>query len=90
MAVDTQQMERILKAMANRRRLNILQLLKKDKEATVINLARQIKLSYKSTSRHLAVLRSTNIVEREQRLNEAYYRIAKPHHEILSRIYSML
>ncbi len=66
-------MEKILKALANRRRLAILQFLKKEKEATVGEIAKEIGLSFKSTSKHLAVLRGADIVGRDQRSLAMHY-----------------
>lgn len=58
--------ERILKALANRRRLQILKCLKSQPRAAVSDLARTIKLSLKATSKHLGILKSADIVESEQ------------------------
>jgi DNA-binding transcriptional ArsR family regulator len=69
-------LERILKALANRRRLAIVNHLKNHREATVGELADAIKLSLKATSKHLAVLRAVDIVDREQRSLLVYYRLA--------------
>ena len=74
--------ERILKALANRRRLDIIKYLKKEKEATVGDITEAIKLSFKSTSRHLAVLYSADIVEKEQRSVEVWYRLSPECHSI--------
>lgn len=73
---NDKELERVLKAVANKRRLAILRFLKKRKEATVGAVAEVIKLSFKSTSRHLSVLAAADIVEREQRSVEVYYRLA--------------
>ncbi len=69
-------MERVLKALANRRRIAILRHLKKNKEASVGDLSEAIKLSFKSTSRHLAVLIGADIVEREQRGLLVFYKLS--------------
>lgn len=69
--------ERMLKALANRRRLTILRYLRREKEARVGAIAAALKLSFKATSRHLQQLSSTDIVEREQRGLEMWYRIGK-------------
>jgi len=45
--------EKVLKALANRRRLAILVFLKKNREGSVSRIAGAINLSFKSTSRHL-------------------------------------
>lgn len=69
--------ERMLKALANRRRLAILRYLCREKEARVGTIAAEIKLSFKATSRHLQQLNAADIVEREQRGLEMWYRIGK-------------
>ncbi|OHA88990.1 MAG: hypothetical protein A3C70_00570 [Candidatus Zambryskibacteria bacterium RIFCSPHIGHO2_02_FULL_43_14] len=68
-------LERILKALANKRRLVIISFLKKDKEANVGEIAGAIHLSFKSTSRHLAVLFGAGILDKEQRSSEVFYRL---------------
>ena len=70
------ELERSLKALANRRRLAILKHLKKNKEASVGEIAAEIRLSFKSTSRHLAVLASADIVEKDQRSLRVFYRLS--------------
>ena len=69
------QYEKPLKALANKRRLGIIKYLKENKEATVGDIASHIKLSFKATSKHLAVLLSADIVEREQRSLSCFYSI---------------
>lgn len=65
--------EKILKALANYRRLQILKFIKEKKRATVGTISTHIKLSFKSTSRHLSVLYGAGILEREQdRLSMLY------------------
>ncbi|MDO8589837.1 MAG: metalloregulator ArsR/SmtB family transcription factor [bacterium] len=74
-------LERLLKALANQRRLTIIKYLKKSKEATVGDIAEHIKLSFKATSKHLHVLAAVDIVEKEQRGLQMWYRLpSQPHH----------
>ena len=73
---DIRELEKILKALANRRRLTILKYLKENREASVGEISGEIKLSFKSTSKHLAILAETDIVERDQRSLQMFYRIA--------------
>lgn len=73
---EIREFERILKALANRRRLAIVQYLKREGEAPVGDIAGEIHLSFKATSKHLAVLFAADIVDREQRSLQMYYRIA--------------
>lgn len=76
--------ERSMKALANRRRLAILRFLKngKDKEkkkgieASVGDIAEEIRLSFKATSKHLGILSAASIVDREQRSLQMFYRIS--------------
>ena len=84
------EIERNMKALANKRRLAILRFLKKRKEATVGDIAEEIKLSFKSTSRHLSVLFSADILEREQKSLQVFYRIADGTSESAHRILSLL
>jgi DNA-binding transcriptional ArsR family regulator len=69
--------ERILKALANKRRLAIIKYLKKNKEATVGDMANAISLSFKATSKHLGVLLTADIVEKDQRSLQMFYRISE-------------
>lgn len=81
--------EKMLKAFANRRRLAIVKYLKSG-EATVGEIADEINLSFKSTSRHLAVLQSADILERDQRSLQAYYRLAPPQNSTARAIINSL
>lgn len=69
--------EKILKAFANRRRLAILKLLKKETELVVDAIAKKIHLSFKSTSHHLRLLTALDILERDQRSINVYYSLSK-------------
>jgi DNA-binding transcriptional ArsR family regulator len=68
-------LERTLKALANRRRLAIVAYLKKEREAPVGEIAGEIELSFKATSKHLRVLAAADIVEHDQRSLQMYYRL---------------
>lgn len=75
------EIEKILKVLANKRRLQILRFVHTKKEATVTAIAAHLKLSFKSTSRHLALLYAADVLTREQRGLQMYYRLhPKPHH----------
>lgn len=82
--------EKILKALANRRRLRILQYLKKNKEAHVGELANAIHLSFKSTSRHLGVLFAMDIIEKDQRSSRVFYRLSSTLNPIIRHIISFV
>lgn len=66
--------EKVLKALANKRRLEIMRFLKREKEATVAQISKAIKLSFKATSKHLQILNSVEIVEKDQRRLNVFYR----------------
>lgn len=71
-------LEKVFKGLANRRRLAIIQLLSKKKELSVADIAREINLSFTSTSKHLSILRQLDIVDRRQESLTVYYRLAEP------------
>ncbi len=74
--MNLKDLEKIHKALANRRRLAILQYLKKRPGATVGNIAGFISLSFKSTSKHIGVLSAAGLVERDQVDLSMHYRLA--------------
>lgn len=82
--------ERILKALANRRRLAILKYLRENKEAPVALIAGKINLSFKATSKHLGVLSSADIVERNQRSSQMFYRLSENQDPAARYIISLL
>ena len=72
------QLEKIFKGLANKRRLHIIKLLAKRKELPVADISREINLSFTSTSKHLAILRQLDILDRRQESLMVYYRLAVP------------
>lgn len=70
--------EKLLKALANRRRLAIVKYLNKNSKASVGDVAREIKLSFKATSKHLGLLRTADILEREQVNLQVFYSLSRP------------
>jgi DNA-binding transcriptional ArsR family regulator len=69
-------LEKTLKACANVSRLKILEYLKKNEVASVLDIANATKFSYRAVSKHLGILYSTDMVEREQSGYEMLYRIS--------------
>ncbi|HOX30445.1 MAG TPA: metalloregulator ArsR/SmtB family transcription factor [Candidatus Paceibacterota bacterium] len=69
-------LEKILKAFASRRRLAIVRYLLDGRFAPVGDIAAKIGLSLKSTSKHLIILYNADILEREQKGPQMYYKIA--------------
>jgi DNA-binding transcriptional ArsR family regulator len=84
------ELEKNFKALANRRRLAILKYLKLNDEATVAEIAENIDLSFKATSKHLGILLAIDIVENEQRSLQVFYSIAKPLHPVIKHLLSIL
>ncbi|PIR82597.1 hypothetical protein COU20_01380 [Candidatus Kaiserbacteria bacterium CG10_big_fil_rev_8_21_14_0_10_59_10] len=82
--------ERMLKPLANRRRLAILSLLAKRGELRVGDVAEKIRLSFTSTSRHLRILESAGFLEKEQHSLEMHYRIRPDAPRILRSVLALL
>lgn len=83
-------LEKILKALANKRRLAILKFLKSEKEAPVNKIAKEIKLSFKSTSKHLTLLAAADIIDKEQRSSQVFYRLADKLPTLINNILTIL
>ena len=84
------QLERNLKALANGRRLKIIRYLHRVKEASVSSIAAEIQLSFKSTSRHLAVLSGAGVLEKKQEGLQMLHRLSSERHAIVSHVLKML
>ena len=84
--MEIRQLEKILKALANRRRLDVCRILKKKGPLTVGEIAEEIRLSFKSTSRHLALLAAAEILEKEQKSLNVFYSLSKDAHKFVSQV----
>jgi DNA-binding transcriptional ArsR family regulator len=87
---NMKEFEKPLKALANRRRLAILQYLKKNGEAPVGDIARVIHLSFTATSKHLGILDVLDIVEKEQRSLQMFYKLNRYQKPVVKRILDLL
>ena len=67
------QLEKVFKALANNKRLDILKYLSKEKSASVSDVAEEISLSIKSTSKHLAQLYAADFLARERKSGLTFY-----------------
>jgi ArsR family transcriptional regulator len=76
--MEHKELEKILKALANRRRLAIVRALKDAREAHVGDVAWEIHLSFAATSRHLVIMERAGILEKTQRDKKVFYRLAQP------------
>ncbi len=83
------ELERQLKVVANRRRLAILDILRKRKNANVSDISEAIKLSFTSTSKHLTMLERQGFVEKEQKSLNVFYRLSGDAPAILSKLFSI-
>ncbi|MEK7478833.1 MAG: metalloregulator ArsR/SmtB family transcription factor [Patescibacteria group bacterium] len=83
-------LEKTLKALANRRRLAILKYLKENKESSVGGIAYAIKLSFKATSKHLNILATMDILEKEQRSLQIFYRLSDDQKSVTQKVLSLL
>ncbi len=81
-------LERLLKAIANKRRVAILKYLKHIGRASVGDIATEIKLSLKATSKHLLKLSHVDIVEKEQTGLLIFCTLSKNQNPIISTLLS--
>ena len=87
---DIKKLERIFKALANKRRLAILAHLKKKRSASVGDIAEAIILSFKATSKHLGILFAADILERDQEILTIHYRLADNLHSVVKNALNVL
>jgi DNA-binding transcriptional ArsR family regulator len=85
---EVKKLEKILKTLANNRRLAIIYYLKKRKNAKVGDIANAINLSFTSTSKHLMRLFNADILEKEQKNLEMWYKLAPDQNKIVDFIIS--
>ncbi len=79
------ELERVYKAIANRRRIMIVRHLRSVRLSTVGDIAGAIKLSYKATSRHLQVLAGAGYVIGDLQGPYMHYSL-KPQSEIVKSV----
>jgi len=90
MLVGMTELERSLKALANRRRLAIVRYLKRTRQASVSDIAAEIRLSFKATSNHLALLAGAEILESEKVGLLVFYRLAERLPRAVARILPLI
>ncbi len=83
-------LEKVLKAFANRRRLFILRYLNSVKEASVGDIASEINLSVKATSKHLNILLAIDILEKDQKSLQMFYRVSSDKNPAVEYLLSTL
>ena len=82
------ELEKLFKVLGNKRRLQIVRLLLKKDELTVSDIASDIRLSFKATSKHLLQLFQVDILEKEQRSKNIYYKIADSLNQVIKNVIS--
>ena len=75
--------ERVLKALANRRRLTIIKFLALKGPQSVGDISSEIHLSFAATSRHLLQLANANVVEFEQKNTTVFYVLSRTRHSLV-------
>ena len=83
------EIERILKALANKRRLAIIKYLRNNRRASVGDIAEAIKLSFKATSKHLVILDHVDLVEKEQVGLTVIYFLSKEGRSVVGTLLSL-
>ena len=83
-------LEKLIKSIANRRRIAIVAFLKRREDATVGTLAEHLHLSFKATSKHVNVLYVSELLEREQKSSEMHYRLAPAPHTLIKHLRDLL
>ncbi|MBX9765293.1 metalloregulator ArsR/SmtB family transcription factor, partial [Patescibacteria group bacterium] len=74
-AITSKELERIFKALANKRRIEIIRFVRLKRESTVGDIAEETNLSFKGVSKHMRILYSVGILEREQNGSQALYKL---------------
>ena len=87
---NEKQLERILKALANRRRIMILKFIKKSGPSSVGDISNAIKLSFKATSKHLMLMSNADILEKQQVSLTMLYSLPKNHHPLVSKLLTII
>ncbi len=59
---DSKKLERIFKGVANKNRIEILNLLKKEPELSIIGIAEKLKMDLKNTAQHVSKLEIAGLI----------------------------
>lgn len=71
------QLERIVRGVANHRRIEILELLEKTPESSVLEISKLLKVNFKTVSEHVKRLAATGFVLKRSDLNSVRHKITK-------------
>ena len=74
---DTRQLERVIKGFANRRRIQILVLVKKRPELSVAEISDELNLNYENASDHIRKLAIAGLVLKRYQGTEVRHRLTE-------------
>ena len=89
-AQSERQLEKLFKAFANKRRIAVIRYLKRVKSATVGEIAGEIHLSFKATSKHLRILAGADIVDQTQQRLYVFYQLARNRDAVVRVLVTLL
>lgn len=78
------------KMLANQRRLKIIKYLAKQQRASVQEIAREINLSFKATSKHLLLLKNSGLADSEQVSSEQFYYLPDKNNFFIKQVLTIL
>lgn len=84
------EIEKILKVVANEKRLLIIKNLIKEKRLTVSEISERINLSFKATSKHLSLLYQADFVGAKKVSNNVLYFLTQPDHLLKKEILKLI
>jgi len=87
--MSEKELEKIYKALANKRRIAILKYLRRVSDAAVGDISEEIKLSFRATSRHLSILANADLLDKNQQGLSVFYFIPLNKKQIVSRLLSI-
>lgn len=88
--MNPKQAEKMYKMLANRRRLAIIKFLAKRSKATVSQVAAEINLSFKATSKHLLLLKNAGLIDSQQLALERHYYLESKNNPFIKHVLSIL
>ncbi|MCK4386568.1 MAG: winged helix-turn-helix transcriptional regulator [Candidatus Pacebacteria bacterium] len=71
------QLERIIKGGANHRRIQIMELLKKEPELSVMEISEKLNINFKTASEHTRRLAVSNLILKRNDLNFVRHKLTK-------------
>lgn len=75
--MDQRKLERIVKGFANHRRIEIMELLQKNPHLSVMEVARELGVNFKTISEHLRRLMLAGLVDKKNMGSEVEHTLSK-------------